>query len=159
MVLKNKSSSDLVSFYNSAVRQTLDNHAPLVAKSVPSCRKPKWINSAVMHSRRELRKAERTWRTRKSSEDRTRYTAIKHNHQKVIMNAKKHYAQDSLNEASLEPKRMWYFLNQMTGRTKSVILPLTEDGSLLAEKFHDAFKKKSKRSSSLIALFSHKSLK
>ncbi|GFR84486.1 RNA-directed DNA polymerase from mobile element jockey [Elysia marginata] len=54
---------------NAILRETLDNHAPLMTRALRSCRNAPWFNTQVKEAKRERRAAERKWNKTRSSGD------------------------------------------------------------------------------------------
>jgi hypothetical protein len=120
----------------------LDLHAPLLSRSVRVNSLPKWMNATVHQSRKRLRQAERVWRSSKSDIDRSVYMMHRNQHHKIINNAKKDFSRSRFQDCSSNPKGLWNHLNQLMGRSKSSVLPSTDDDNFLAEKFLKEFESK-----------------
>lgn len=77
--------------YNTTLRSVLDCHAPLRTKTVKARTKVPWFNNDIAEAKRQRRKAERTWRRTRSTEDLARFKRMKNRVTYICNKARKEF--------------------------------------------------------------------
>ena len=132
----NPSVDDLVGFYNWSMKEVLELHAPLRTRFVKGRRRPKWLSSEIILSRRTMRRAEKLWRMTKAFQDQETYKRLKHIHKKMIKVALCKFYQSEFSNYDGNSRKLWRVLNDVTGRFTVPILPTQRTGESIAYKFN-----------------------
>ena len=133
------SPSDIFDWYNSAVRETLDQFAPAEIRTRSTRIRMPWYNDIVHKSRQERRRKERKWRKSRSEADRLEFINANKTVKSNIISAKKAYFTDKLDNA--DTKQVFQVMNKLL-HNNSMPLPSHNDPLELGNKFANFFTNK-----------------
>ena len=130
--------SDLVICYNSTLASSLDQHAPLITKTIPARPFVPWFNDDIKEARKQRRKAERRWRRTGLEADLHVYKATKNNTNSLMNEVRKVFFKGSIEDNSTDQKNCFQqqrdcleermkssILNSMTGLSLPINLATT----------------------------------
>ena len=128
--------NDLLTDYNIACLDVLNQHAPSSTKTRKVKHRPAWYNEDVDIARRERRRCERRWRKARSDASRKDYLAAKQNVNDIIREAKTAHYSDRLNSCSV--KDMFKTVNELLNKNNRA-LPDTDCSVDLVNDFGKLF--------------------
>ena len=91
--------------FNGTIVAILDKLVPLKTKELTIRPCTRWFNSHIVELRKERRKAELVWRKSKLESHKKLYVTAKNKVNKAIMNAKRTFVRNSINENKNNPKK------------------------------------------------------
>ena len=125
--------------YRKIFQKNYHEMCPLITKKIVIKDKSKWFNGELHAIKKRKRKAEKKWRTTRSTQSRLEYTSIRNYYNEQIKKAKiKFYNEGWKND--LESKRR--DLDELLGKKREKILPKGDLNKILAEKFSVFFDSK-----------------
>jgi hypothetical protein len=136
------SADDVASFVDSSIISILDSHAPTRPRRIAIKSKPPWFSPTLLPLRRQLRKAERQWRTSKSAETRLNFIACKAVLHNGVNDAKRTFWLEESEKLKSDPRALWKELNKSIGRGYTTILPAHDSPMQLATSFASFFQSK-----------------
>ena len=80
---------DLIGFYNDVSLTIFERSAPIISTRIST--KPRWVNSSLIESRRNVRRAERLWRATKLPQHRQSYQKARKDHHQAIICEKEEF--------------------------------------------------------------------
>ena len=131
------SATDAFSTYNTTLEALLDNHAPVVKRTMTIRTESPWFNAEIKLAKAKRRVLEDQWRKTKLTVHREMYT-----HQRDLTNelcdkAKKTYYHDKLSVR--DQKQLYTVANNLLHRSKAKTLPTHSSAEELANKFGNFF--------------------
>ena len=143
-IYKNKASdvADLVTQYDTVLRNLLDKHAPEVTKKVADKEKRPWINEKIKNAKRRRRRMERRWRKTRLTVHREAYKAEKDNFQTLLDEEKAMYFKTKIEDCEGDQKQLFSLVNNLLGKGKSSALPTHDNLGDLVNSFSDFFQGK-----------------
>ena len=126
----------------SATQALLEESAPLVKKKVAVVESAPWFDSDYRSLRKKRRKAESTWRSTKSTEDKTVYKELCLETSALALEKKKEYFSKIIDNSNGDAKKLYSMVNKELDRNQSKKLPDTEDIVSLTTKFNNFFDSK-----------------
>jgi hypothetical protein len=117
----------------------LDNHAPLVTRSVSLRSRLPWFTEEIKHARQVRRRLERKWRKSKAVHDRDRYLDQLHLVNDMITHAKTEFFKAKVADA--DSKDLFRTVNSLLNRSNKP-LPTCDSIDVLCNKFGTFFKSK-----------------
>ena len=134
--------SDLVTCYNSTLASSLDQHAPLITKTIPARPLVPWFNDDIKEARKQRRKAERRRRHTGLEADLRVYKATKNNTNSLMNEARKVFFKGFIEDNSTDQKKLFSSTKRLLGRENEIEYPKFNDSAVLADKFMDYFVQK-----------------
>ena len=131
-------SADLLSVYNTCLRQTLDHHAPLISRTVTDRTSAPWMTLEVKQAKVERRIAERKWRQSGLTVHREMYAKQRSLVSNLISKAKKDYICEKIVDCD-SSREVFRLSNQMMGTFRGTVLPSNIPRESLPDKFSDFF--------------------
>ena len=110
--------------YSAGLRWVLDQHAPLRSRKVANRPSAPWRTDSVRTAKRELRQAERKWRSSGLTVYKELYSAKLIAYTASVRKAKRQYYNDVICNCP-SSKQLYNVTNQLLGRTKSPHYPIT----------------------------------
>jgi len=133
------SADDLVSQYNSGLRDVIEKHAPLVTKSVLLRPNTQWYSEELRESKRERRRAERVWRRtglevhRQIFKDKCSLTG------KLLHQTKQDYFSQKIEDCGSDHKQLFKLSNTLMGKQQEIVLPSSTSNTELSNMFAQFF--------------------
>ena len=131
--------SELVNKMEKNIQNALDIQDPLKKKQLPIRTRVPWYTNEPKQQKQTVRKREQIWRKYRAEhqwialkEERKKYTAM-------IRRAKTHMLSSQVIEAGKDTKKLFRFIDKMTGKNKSNPLPPSRNNEELAEEFASFF--------------------
>ena len=127
--------------YSAGLRRVLDQHAPLTSSKVANRPSAPWRTDSVRMAKRELRQAERKWRSSGLTVYKVLYSAKLIAYTASVRKAKRQYYNDVICNCP-SSKQLYNVTNQLLGRTKKSSLPSNIPTSDLPDTFCQIFNNK-----------------
>ncbi len=133
---------DAVEQYNTVLSNLMDQHAPVITKSVvPRVRQP-WFSDTLHNLKRDRRRAERRWITTRDSADLKNFKETRNEYNVALYNAKCTYYNNQIIECGHDYKGMFSIMGDILQNRKVSKLPDHDCPTALANKFADCFHSK-----------------
>ena len=132
---------ELADRYSAGLRRVLDQHAPLTSRKVANRPSAPWRTDSVRTAKRELRQAERKWRSSGLTVYKELYSAKLIADTASVRKAKRQYYNDVICNCP-SSKQLYNVTNQLLGRTKKSSLPNNIPTSDLPDTFCQFFNNK-----------------
>jgi exonuclease III len=125
----------LFHLYDSILVDIVNDNAPaqIQRKSQKTC---PWWSSQLRKLRCELRRAEKKWRTHKSTIHLDIFRACKSRYHEALKGVKARWLRNNIRKCADSPKRLWSLLNTAVGRKLTPSLPHCSSHEELALKFN-----------------------
>ena len=114
--------TELADRYSAGLHRVLDQHAPLTSRKVANRPSAPWRTDSVRTAKRELRQAERKWRSSGLTVHKELYSAKLIAYTASVRKAKRQYYNDVICICP-SSKQLYNVTNQLLGRTKKSSLP------------------------------------
>lgn len=132
---------ELVTQYNSCIREIVDLHAPLKTKFVTSHPPAPWFTPEIVCAKKERRKCEERWRKTGLVVHREIFTAQRTTVNNMICASKKMYYNKMIHECP-DQKSLFQILKNLLYSNKPAVLPDHESTNVLLQQFSDFFESK-----------------
>ena len=132
--------SAMADHYDSAVRNALDELAPISTKTVSDKPKAPWFTSEISEARKEVRKAERQFRSQGREIDKQLLSSQKKIYNDLIINTRTEYQRNQITSA--DSKELFKICDKLIGQKNSVnnVIPGSASSELeAAELLSDFF--------------------
>ena len=126
--------TELADRYSAGLRQVLDQHAPLTSRKVANRPSAPWRTDSIRTAKRELRQAERKWRSSGLTVYKELYSAKLIANTSSVRKAKRQYYNNMIYNCP-SSKQLYNVTNQLLGRTKKSSLPSNIPTSDLPDTF------------------------
>ena len=133
--------TELADRYSAGLRRVLDQHAPLTSRKVANRPSAPWRTDSVRTAKRELRQAERKWRSSGLTVYKELYSDKLIAYTTSVRKAKRQYYNDVICNCP-SSKQLYNVTNQLLGRTKKSSLPNNIPTSDLPDTFCQFFNNK-----------------
>ena len=133
---------ELAIAYNKVLSQILDKHAPLKRKSSVIRPLAPWYNDTIDVVRKEVRKAERTWRKTALTVHQQIFKEKRNQLTNTIKTAKKSYMQEKIKAADQSQKALFQCVDEFLYKSKVSALPTNIPAENLPNEFSNFFLKK-----------------
>ena len=137
-----KDVNKLVEIYNTSLKSTLDEMAPIKEREVTIRPKLPWFKSEHRELKQKLRKAERVYKRTKQDTDLLKYKDTRNEYVFELKNARSQYYNEKIMLAGHNQKELYSMVNGLLNRTKSNTLPDEQSDQSLAEAFNGYFLEK-----------------
>ena len=134
--------NSLVTCYNTELRAILDQHAPLVKRSVPVLRREPWYTEYIADARRKARVHERLFKSHGRAEDMIAHKRSLRIWRSMLESTKRQYLSGLISENRNNSKALFRSMNKVMNRKKSNPLPEHNSSKELADEFCVFFKSK-----------------
>ena len=128
--------------YNKVLSQILDKHAPLKRKSRVIRPLAPWYNDTIDVVRKEVRKAERTWRKTALTVHQQIFKEKRNQLMNTIKTAKKSYMQEKIKASDQSQKALFQCVDEFLYKSKVSALPTNIPEENLPNEFSNFFLKK-----------------
>ena len=133
--------TELADRYSAGLRRVLDQHAPLTSRKVANRPSAPWRTDSVRTAKRELRQAERKWRSSGLTVYKELYSDKLIAYTTSVRKAKRQYYNDVICNCP-SSKQLYNVTNQLLGRTKKSSLPNNIPTSDMPDTFCQFFNNK-----------------
>jgi len=130
---------DVVSKYNTVLRELLDKHAPLKKRSIAQRQTQPWINPEILEAKRVRRQCERRWRKSSLHVHRIAYKESCEEVKQRIKEAKATYFIKQIDDCDGDQGKLFQIVDKLLGRGKPSLLPEYSVASVLAQTFNEFF--------------------
>ena len=130
---------DLVSGYNSRLRDVLDKLAPIKSKHVTLRHQIPWFDKEASRLKTETRNAERRWMKHKSPENWHSYRTVCNLYRQHLELSKHSFIRDKITACGSDSKLLFRTVSKLTGSNKSNPLPEGVSDDQLADDFAQFF--------------------
>ena len=121
----------LVQKYQDTLTTVIDQHAPIISKTLVARPKVPWYNKEIDNAKRQRRKAERTWRRTKSPFDFDQFKS-KRNYAIFLMNqAKRAFYTEFIAENSNDQCKLFKAAKTLLGKNDDLLFPNHQDKTKL----------------------------
>ena len=127
--------------YDTSLRSVLDQHAPVVTKTL-SKPAPSWITDEFRNAKRVRRQYERVWRRNKTFLNRSRLRKQSNKCNTIINKAKCQFYTEVIQENSGDSKKLWQKVNGILHKKCDSVLPDSKNDKSLADTFSSFFSDK-----------------
>ena len=124
-------------YFNSSIRNVLDNYSPIMIFLVTIYDNCPWFNSELHTIKRYLRKLENLYKIKSPNETYTTFVNYRYFYRSSILIAKKNYYYNTFSSFEINTRNIYYFINSLT-KKESVIYP-TLPNSILCSHFYIFF--------------------
>ena len=131
----------LTSTYNDGLKNILDNHAPIVTRTIRDRASTEWMNDEAREARRVLRRAERKYRKTNLTVYEDIYKNELKTYRKIKVQLRKQYNSNKISACSTT-KQVHVTSDLLLGKKKTKILPDKIEKNLLPENFSKYFTNK-----------------
>ena len=108
----------LVTMYNSKLRETLDEHAPLQEKVVTVREKTPWTNNGLKPWKVKRRQVERRMRRTGLQVDRQEYSKFNREYNEFLEKTRSDYFRRQIEDNKGDPKTLFNVMNETLNKTK-----------------------------------------
>ena len=133
---------DLVNCYNSTLTNILNNHAPLISKTVQSPKSNPWFSPGLKVLKKIRRNLERRWKSLPSAANLAAFRKASNSYHNAILAAKKLYHTQLITANNSNPRQLWKTINTLLHRSAVPALPNLSSISSIAEQFTTFFSDK-----------------
>ena len=133
-------------FYNNLFERTLNNHAPVVTKTINANNRPPWMDREYTDARKERRKLYRIWKKSNSNQDKEEFVGSRLSVNELSKVKRRTFYQNSIQNSSNSQKELYKVTNKILDRNKKSEFPHCENPITLAEKFNNFFIEKIEKS-------------
>ena len=133
------------SFYNSVnlfhtmARNVLDNHAPLIEKTITINMKPKWMDKDFLDARSQRRKLYKCYIRTGDDTDKAAFIQSRNSVNNLVYVKRKEHIRNSIKNCNNSQKELYNICNTLLDKTKSSVLPKSDDATSLASRFNTFF--------------------
>ena len=138
---KSQSLDELNAKYNTTLSDLLDEHAPLVTRTVPPATCP-WYDNGIRQAKRLQRKYERTWRRTRLTVHGQMYVDQRKAVCDMITKNKKLFFTRKVSDTVGDSKGFFHLVDQLLHRNRVSSLPNCPSSDELAVKFNEFFLRK-----------------
>ena len=131
--------SQMVNWYSKVIASVIDEHAPLMTKTISDVPTAPWFDAEYKQQRTLKRKAEVRYRNNKSEENLLFYKEKQRETTKLAKLKKQQYYTRKLDNAGSDMRAIYQIASKEMDKTKNVILPDCEDKVVLAKEFNNFF--------------------
>ena len=131
-----------LSLFNQIFGETVNNHAPLVTKSVDINPKPGWIDSEFKAARNVRRRLYKTWKRTKSPADRQKFEHSRLEVNNMSIRKRKLHFSKCISDSSNSQRELFKICNSIMDTQKCNSLPESDNFSALADTFNQYFVQK-----------------
>ena len=143
LLQNSKTLGQSIKFYNDAVVNVLDKHAPKKTTKIRVVENAPWFDNEYLNLRKERRRKERKFQKTKAEDDREAYLLLQKKATEMVKNKKKDYITCKLDSS---PKDSHKIVKSLLDRKKETILPDAKSPTELAEDLRAFSVIKSRRS-------------
>jgi hypothetical protein len=130
---------DVVSKYNTVLRELLDKHAPLKTRAIAQRQTQPWVNPEIIEAKRVRRQCERRWRKSSLCVHRIAFKESCEEVKNRIKEAKATYFIKQINDCDNDQRKLFQIVDKLLGRGKPSLLPEYSVASVLAKTFNEFF--------------------
>jgi len=144
----NITGQDLKSSYTTfseEVTKVLDNHAPLISKTITSVNTAQWFDAEYKEQRKLRRKAEERWLKSKSEEDFQFFRELRNETTNMARLKKQKFYRSKIESKEGDVKAIFNVVNKELDRKQKPPLPDSSDAASLATEFNEFFIEKIKK--------------
>jgi len=134
--------NEFVNQYNETLNNLLEQHAPIVEKTILIRPNTPWFTDAISHLKRDRRKAERNWIKHKTEINLQLVKEKRCSVTEAVKKAKKKYYQLAITERKDDPKALYAMTDQLLHKKQPTILPTELNEKKLANRFANYFENK-----------------
>ena len=127
--------------FNDAICTVIEKHAPMKNVTVRK-KKNRFTNNEILSLRRQRRKFERRYRKYGSIHDKTQFTKLKHDVEKLVKSTRNKYYKGKLSDFKGNKKETFKVFNELLGNDTKSPLPCHENESQLCNDFEKFFSDK-----------------
>ena len=132
---------ELLEELNASLRNVLDRHAPLVTRTDTARPSAPWITEEVKAAERNLRKAERRWRSSGLNVHKQIFIEHRNVKKRIILSAKRKHFCENLSKCN---SSKYELTNKLFGNSKSSVFPNDIPEFELSDHFCSFFYKKNR---------------
>ena len=136
-----ESFGERIHYYNSTVRNLVQEVAPLQTKTIKVVPNASWFDSEYKQLRRERRKAEKKFKRTKLQSDRDTFVALRKQTTTLAYQKKRDYCTKKIEECH-STKALFGCVDELLDRKKPLVLPAHDSKLELATRFNKYFKDK-----------------
>ena len=136
--------SDSMCIYNTCLRQLLDQHAPLITRTLSDRTSAPWMTLEIIQAKVQRRSAERAWRESGLTVHREIYGEQRNIVTHMIKEAKKSYICGKIAGAD-SSRELFRLSDQLLGKSGDTVLPSDIPPESLPDKFNEFFGEKIER--------------
>ena len=125
--------------YDLALKNVLDQHAPLATRSITQRPYSPWYTADVKEAKKEVRKAEKKFNKSGLTIDRDIYKTKRAKWKRTIRDAKRQFYLTTFEENRNSSKHIFGLCDKLLGKTKTLSLPKSVPINELPEMFANAF--------------------
>ena len=122
-VLRTSPVNDLVNIYNDCVRDAIDKHAPIRTKEFILRPNTQWYSTELLQTKREKRKAERTWRLSRLEVHKQMFIDKCLRYSALLTQSKKEYFSSKIIESGNDTKQLFRIAKNLTRNKSEIVLP------------------------------------
>ena len=131
--------------YRTTAEKILDEHFPIVTKTIVHKENVKWMDGEFRKSRALRRKLEKQWRRDKTEEKRIRYIQQRNLCAKMSVEKQEDFYAKVVEEAGNDQKTLFKVVNTLLDKQNVKVLPEHTDPSKLADEFNEYYIQKIKK--------------
>ena len=134
--------AESIESYDKICLEVLNNHAPLLHKTIKDRRSAEWFDGEYKSLRTLRQRAEKKWRKSKLPSDKESYKELVKECNKLASDKKKKFYSSHFEKHSYSPKSLFHFVDHFLDQDKSLVLPPGESLPDTVEKFNQFFQDK-----------------
>ena len=135
---------DLVTSYNSILREILDKHAPLKSNRLHPCHSQPWFTDRIKDEIRIRHMKEHKWKNNPTEHNLNAFYQQRRHVANIIKQAQRSFYIEKLLVNRTNFKEIFIITNMLLGRNDPSHLPPSEDPAILVQEFSDFFHDKIK---------------
>jgi len=128
-----------VNLFHTMASNVLDNHAPLIEKSITINMKPKWMDKDFLDARSQRRKLYKCYIRTGDDTDKAAFIQSRNSVNNLVYVKRKEHIRNSIKNCNNSQKELYNICNTLLDKTKSSVLPKSDDATSLASRFNTFF--------------------
>ena len=128
--------------FNNIFGNTVNNHAPVLTKTIQNVNRPPWMDTEFLDARRKRRKLYKTWKRTRSDEHREDLVQSRRSVDILSKEKRRSFYQTAISSSNNSAKELFKITNHLLDRSQKSILPHTENLPMLAKQFNNFFVEK-----------------
>ena len=141
---RNQQFGEQVSLYNRTLTEVIDNHAPLLHKTIKVVPDAPWFDFEYHELRKKRRKAEKLYGKTKLHVHKSNFIDLRKQTTLLSFKKKRLFSRGKIDEASNSSKALYSTLKMLTGQNDSPVYPNVGSDATIANQFVDYFTDKVK---------------
>ena len=129
------SASEKAILYDKTLSSLLDQHAPIIEKTIKIKHTAPWYNTELRSLKRKKRRMERAWRKSGSSEDHQKFKSARFDYINKCNSTKTIYYSNEVQKCGNDQRKLFKLIKRLTDGTSTTEYPPAESNEQLGDEF------------------------